>query len=147
MAWESIRRRLSETALPCTEWQDGWNARGSALLEKIIVLRDWHAALPDDVRGIADEMIEDDALLLDEHDGTVEMHFDTSDLFDWGYSDAEKITDHDMLREAHRHWKADPAWGLLKWQCQREGRRPQQPVEKSMRESGAWDESMEAIEA
>lgn len=67
-----------------------------------------------------------------------------NDLFAWACADAEPLPMSEinnlyaMEREHRPH-------GASIWACLRRGMRPQGPVEKKMREAGAWTDEMEAL--
>ncbi len=89
-------------------------------------------------------LLTEDVILLN-NDGRIVPEVDCSDVFAWGCADAEDLP---LLgfgdeREApfwdlYERVRACPKWGSTQWCILRRGRRPQAPVEKRMREEGAW---------
>lgn len=73
----------------------------------------------------------------------VVLFVNCNDLFAWGCADAEDLP-YEQLGPLLRMHMAGK-WGSDKWCCKQRNERPQKPVEKRMREDGAWDEMMEAL--
>lgn len=128
-----------------TEWQDGWNAYATKLLEKQIKIREWFFDLDEKYQEIVEDMLLEGGLSIIVGDEKVVLTYDTSDLFAWGYADCEAITSLELLDEIYRVWKQHPLWGIEAWHCKRMNEQPQWPVEESMRKSGAWDDEMDAL--
>lgn len=76
-------------------------------------------------------------------DPTLALLLNCSDTFAWGCADAEPITLED-LPALYTAWQTG-VYGTTSWVCKKRGRRPQAPLEKRMREAGAWDDEMEAL--
>jgi len=68
----------------------------------------------------------------------------TSDYFAWGCADADEIA-LDDLNNLFFLVLADRRYGSVRWACLKRNEKPQFPLEKQMREAGAWDEVMEAL--
>lgn len=75
---------------------------------------------------------------------SVFLRVNCSDIFAWACSDAEDLPENQIL-PLYKMVKADPHWGDTKWCCMRRNQKPQPPVEKMMREAGAWDEMMDKL--
>lgn len=73
----------------------------------------------------------------------IEVHL--NDVFAWGCSDSECIGSEEELAQLYCEWKADRAWGPVKWACIKRMQRPQGPVEADMRKAGVWCERMESL--
>jgi hypothetical protein len=75
---------------------------------------------------------------------TVVLYVLCNDVFAWGCADTEDLPLSEV-GNLYRMHRADPRYGATKWCCLRRNERPQKPVERGMRELGAWDEAMEAL--
>ena len=75
---------------------------------------------------------------------TVCLYVLCNDIFAWALADAEDFTTLD-ISPLYKLWEKNHIWGPVKWVCMKRNQKPQRPVEKSMREAGAWDEDMEAL--
>lgn len=123
-----------------TEWQNGWNAYGEAHLDRVSKLTRCVATMDHRMR----EMLCDGTAEVMFKDGEPILVFNTSDLFAWGYADAEDITQ-DNIGPLYEAWRAQGITGLLKWKCKQEGHRPQKPFEQQWREEGLWDDELERL--
>ena len=66
------------------------------------------------------------------------LSVDCSDVFAWGCSDVEPLA-HGDVEAVYRMWLRDPHWGPAVWCMLRRREMPQRPVERRIRETGAWD--------
>lgn len=127
-----------------TEWQDGWNAYGMQFLDKKIAVVKWFTELDADKRVKFSEMLAKGDVSIQHGNNQTAFFFDTSDLFAWGYSDCEEITD-DLLQPLYEACKAKGVIGMRAWWCKHENQKPQWTVEKSWRLKGVWDAELEAL--
>lgn len=72
------------------------------------------------------------------------LYVDCGDLWAWACAECEPLPRKQLLPIIKMHL-ADPQWGALKWACQRRGMQPQKAVRDRLKESGSWDEAMEAL--
>ncbi len=77
-------------------------------------------------------------------DPTLVIFVIANDIFYWACADAMSVTTSE-LPDLYERWKADPTWGSVEWCCLKAGMRPQTPMEKAMREAGAWSDALEAL--
>ena len=75
---------------------------------------------------------------------TVVLFVICNDVFDWGTSDAEDFSTKDIGPLIKMHLD-NKEWGAVKWCILHRGRRPQSPIEKAMKEAGAWDDDLEKL--
>ena len=139
----------SLNGIPRTDWQNGWNAAMLAYADTQERFLSWFRHMEEgEKKRMIEEMLtaDDEPLILDsDDDRNVMLLYDTSDLFAWGYSCWERIEDDTQLKQVYDAWKADPQWGIRIWECKRQMKRPQAPVERLMREVGSWDSEMDAL--
>ena len=130
-----------------TDWQEGWNACHNTMLERQILVEAWFKGLPEADQAMMADLLVADEVSLHVTEERVEPHFLTSDLFAWGYADAEHIVDGEMLAEVYREWKKNGSDGILAWWCKRQNQKPQWPIEERWRKDGIWDAELEALPA
>lgn len=128
----------SYNGTPRTPWQEGWNAYGTELLDTLIKAIGWFGSLPLDKQSKLGEMS------LRFHNETVKPYFCTSDLFAWGYSNPDELTN-GLLTPMYEAWKKNDQEGMLILWCKLRRIRPQQSIESSWREEGLWDNELEAL--
>lgn len=89
----------------------------------------------------------DDIVFVNELSGETTVIFViANDIFAWGCSDAESLLN-DEIPDLYKMHMANKEWGAAKWCCLKRKQKPQPRVEKAMRDSGAWDDAMEALPA
>lgn len=117
-----------------TEWQEGWNAYGEELLNRVVRIGEWVEAHP--MKDKVLKLIEDDMIFLKVDAPNISAAYISSDIFAWGYADCEKIEDDmwDAVYEA-----AQTTYGLISYHCRRYNEKPQWPIELRMRKAGCWD--------
>ena len=114
-----------------TEWQEGWNAFGSAFINRVCALADWINNHPQ--KELVQELLELDVMVSFE---PISLSYNCGDIFAWGYADCEKITE-DMMLDVYNALKEE--WGIIKYHCRKHNEKPQWPIEVDMRKSGVWD--------
>lgn len=68
------------------------------------------------------------------------LYVNCSDIFIWGCSDAELLTDiEDQLLPIIKLFQKDQEWGPEMWCMIQRKERPQKPVEDMIRKTGKWD--------
>lgn len=112
-----------------TEWQDGWNACNSDILERTCTIESYLEALPDKVK----EYIIADVLQVAVRDKIPSLWINCNDLFYWACADGEdfEISDLDALNKAYEE---SPKRGDILWVCRQRKMRPQQPYYKYLKE-------------
>lgn len=114
-----------------SEWQDGWNAYGNVLIQRAYMIQKWLQNHPKREQII--EMYEDGELFvrIDENDN-VSISYNSSDIFEWGYSDEEEIKDEefDEVYAAYKSW----TYGLVEYHCKKYNREPQTALRRAMDE-------------
>lgn len=75
---------------------------------------------------------------------SIQLFINCNDLFAWACMDGEDLK-YSEIEELYRIWRNDKRWGVQKWCCKKRNERPQMPVEKKMKEDGAWDDMMEEL--
>ena len=78
------------------------------------------------------------------------IHFElmTSDIFAWGYSNSDPISQEELLEVYREARRTDSFSAIVRWRClKHEKQQPQGPVIKILKESGTWDDQMEALPA
>lgn len=81
---------------------------------------------------------------------TTVVYVNANDIFAWGCSDAESITNNDGEADSeiialYKCWKENPNWGFAKWLCFKRNEQPQNPVKDLMIKNNCWDETLEAL--
>lgn len=67
-----------------------------------------------------------------------------SDIFAWGCADGEDVTTSEVY-DLFNKYIEDNGWGIIKWCCIKRNERPQLMIEKTMKESGVWNQEMETL--
>ena len=117
-----------------TEWQDGWNAYAFKLLDNVQLISKWLNNHPK--KDKITKLLEKDGISIGIHEDEVEITYNSSDIFVWGYADCETITD-EMIEDVLEI--VDNRYGLVKYHCRKYNSKPQKPLENKMREDGEWD--------
>lgn len=103
-----------------------------------------------DEEGILALFLQNNVLFANDYeiDGkrTIVLYVNCSDVFAWACADAEPLSCSQIIN-LYKFWKSDNEYGPIKWCCIQRNQRPQGPVERNMKESGSWDEVMEALPA
>ena len=68
----------------------------------------------------------------------------TSDVFAWGYANADFADLHEM-EDLYKLTREDRKWGSIKWICYKDNLQPQYPIVRDMKAAGAWCDKMEAL--
>lgn len=111
-----------------TEWQDGWNAYATKLLEKTRTVLTWFKALPEDSRLLIEQCLKSEKLSLMVDGEAIKLLVPCNDLFFWACADAE---DFDVAElEAFRKTLSECDHGELLWCCHKREMRPQNPYYK-----------------
>lgn len=112
-----------------TERMEGWNECAMAHSKHASTVKKWLKQLPDDCRGIVEDLLLDSLLDLSIRDDTIELEVNCSDLFFWGCSDCEpiEIAELTSLNSAIGDAKAAGAehGGELLWVARKREMRPQ----------------------
>ena len=94
---ETVRDGVSEKR---TEWQEGWNACYSKIIDNVISIEKWFYSLDDRQKNILDKLDKEDYIHLSNEDGVVECSVVCNDFFYWACSDYEPINDWDLLEQS-----------------------------------------------
>ncbi len=76
---------------------------------------------------------------------TVVVFVNCNDIFAWACADGEDLPLGEV-ESLYRHVLKHPTWGSAMWCCKRRKEQPQAPVVRDMKEAGAWDAEMDALE-
>ena len=82
-----------------TEWQEGWNACSSKILNKVIAFEKWFSSLEDDKKNLL-EKAEDYRYVKLCDDGQVKCFINCNDFFWWACSDCEELDDWNLLEQS-----------------------------------------------
>ncbi len=109
-----------------SDWQEGWNAYGSQLLDKVIQIGKFIEGIPEQHRGIVKKLLIDDKLSLSvgKNDGDHQLWVNCNDLFFWACSDGEDISIEE-LPDLLRALEESPKNGDILWVCRKRHTRPQ----------------------
>ena len=126
-----------------TKWQDGWNEAVIAHTKRTIDIMDWYKSL-DDIKDMVGDLLVKSKLELyfDEGKNKVTMAINSSDIFAWGYSDSEEMTEEDIKSY---YLTSHEKWCDVKWCCKKYNEKPQYPMIWDMHRDGEWDKEMEAL--
>jgi hypothetical protein len=116
-----------------TEWQEGWNAYGSALLKKTSIIDKWLRSLPEDAGSVV-RLLEEDRLCISVDESEPDaprlvLMVNCNDLFYWACADAEEITLAE-LPALEQALQESPTHGDLLWCARKRQMRPQAPYYK-----------------
>lgn len=75
---------------------------------------------------------------------TTVLYVNTSDVFAWGYANAD-CADLSEMEDLYKLTREDPKWGSIKWICFKDNLQPQYPIIRDMKIDGMWDEKMENL--
>ena len=75
---------------------------------------------------------------------TIVLFVSCNDVFLWGAADAECVT-LDELEELFCECVRFKSYGSARWVCKKRQMKPQEPLEKMMKDAGAWDDIMENL--
>lgn len=124
---------------PVKEWED----RDSSSLRGFRLGADQALALL---------LLEDIVVTLNGGEKGIVLQVICSDVFYWGTADSQRIpplgfgADGDKpFWDLYDSVRKNGEWGAVHWCCLQRKMRPQPPVERSMRDMGAWDDEMEAL--
>lgn len=67
-----------------------------------------------------------------------------NDIFGWAVADSEDLPNSE-IGNLYKMYIADSEWGAAKWCALRRNWKPQKPCIDLMKQSGSWDERMEAL--
>lgn len=68
------------------------------------------------------------------------------DIFFWGSSYVSDAATYEIV-DLYWQLRKDPQWGSVRWAARREQKRPKIQFVQRMKDSGAWDDELEAIPA
>jgi len=121
--------------VPRTEWQDGWNEYGKALLDRVIQMEDYVKSLSKEHAKALETLIEDEVVNLSvQDDGSVKIWVNCNDFFMWGCADAEQCYPPDLeaIYKDHNIWL-----------CKKRNMQPQKPVIEYLKKRGVWNDEFE----
>lgn len=129
-----------------TEWQDGWNAHRTELLEKHIALEKWYSELPWEVLEHLEPLLINEDIYLSSwsKENEFKVFILCNDIFAWGCSDTEEV-EFDELPIIAQFVREDKFWGVIKYVCHKRREKPQKPVIKNMKTAGVWDQLLEDL--
>lgn len=119
-----------------TEWEDGWNAYKKELIDRVKRIKDYLKDKP-----ALERMINSGTIDLSVDKQEIAPYYISSDIFAWGYADAEDLTEDELKEENLLKIEAafNEDYGVVRFHCRRYNEKPQWPIEKDMRQAGCWD--------
>lgn len=135
-----IPEHLSDEGL--NEYSDGYESALNRIDENKLRFVQWYNVQHPDDKKIFDIFAKEECLhLLTNEKDEIVMTVNTSDIFSWGYANAD-IVSFDDLREIYKLKKQSLYWAIVKWKCFKENIKPQYPLIWDMYQDGEWDEKM-----
>lgn len=119
-----------------TEWMEGWNAYGLALIQDAGKIFRWLESLGAQ-RIVVEELLLAGQISLYLNEASVSLYVDCSDTFFWGCSDAEEITVEE-LPSLIECYSLSPKYGGELWCCRKRGMRPQTASYKECYPKEEW---------
>jgi len=126
-----------------TPWQEGWNAAVYDRVERFSALSNWYMNLSADLQPVIHRLLLAGNLSVSVEEGKASPYVNCNDLFMWGCADSEDVPDDQIPILAEMC--ANDSWGDQKWCCIQRQMQPQRPIVDSWKESGIWDNAMEAL--
>jgi hypothetical protein len=109
-----------------SEWQDGWNAYGTELLQKLIKIENWYRDIPDNYKDFIKDNLFNETLFFSMDKDKFNLLVNCNDLFYWACADSEPIKIEE-LQELIDCFKESIKHGDLLWVCRKRKMRPQAP--------------------
>lgn len=120
-----------------SDWQEGWNACASALIDSAGKIEDWLKSLPIELKAQVEDLLLEGRLMLHCREAKITLTVNCSDTFYWGCADCEDI-DFEDLSALVDCYALSPRFGGELWVSRKRGMRPQAASYKECYPTGEW---------